>query len=179
MSEGRVPHHVPAIRNHPSPAIVYTPDYIFMKNTVLTLGAIASLSLVSANAEEGKERQRPDVGEIAATMIEKHDQNGDYGLDADELKAALKARHEAMKARRGGGEGRGERKGPPKGERKGPPKGERPEGERLKNLVEKFDEDGDGVLNAKELESLLKAQHQRMRRARGEGKHRGQPKGAE
>lgn len=143
-----------------------------MKSMTLAFSAVAALALGTVNAEDGDKPRgdRPSPKEIAERMIENHDEDGDDALNADELKAAHKARKQARKE---AGKKRGDGKGRGKGDGKGEGRGERPERPTPEDIVEKFDKDGDGALNTKELSKAIKARHEKMRARRGGGEGRG------
>ena len=124
---------------------------------------------------EGEGRRRKLPPEARKRIIEEFDKDGDGKLNEEERKAA----QAAMKDRRGG-EGRRdgeERRGGEAGEGRHP----RPNFENLpprvkKNILERFDEDGDGKLNEEEKKKAFKHMR-RHRRNRGEEGDRGRPEG--
>lgn len=119
--------------------------------------------------KRGSEGRRGDRDDHHKRLLEKFDEDGDGKLNEEERKAA----QAAMKDRRGS-EGR---RGGEAGEGRHP----RPNFENLpprvkKNILERFDEDGDGKLNEEEKKKAIKHMR-RHRRNRGEEGDRGRPGG--
>lgn len=120
----------------------------------------------------GELQQPPSVDEIVQRMLADFDADKDGKLSADELKKSVEARRQA---RQGQG-GRGGMPGGPQGNQQGGPQGERPTppapDQMAAKMMEGFDADKNGSLNAAELQKALEAHRPPQGGPRG-----GQPRG--
>ena len=140
----------------------------------LTLGLtlLATSPVVAGPDAGGKEqgaKNRPDREALRQLLLEKFDQDGDGKLNQEERAAASKAREERMAERGKGGTGKGAPGKGGAGRGKGAPG--KP-GNRLdfrRQLLEKFDADGDGKLN----ENERKAAREAFREQRSNGQRAG------
>lgn len=148
-----------------------------MKRKLIGLSLIVPLFVVGqATAQEG-ERPRRD-GEMRARMIEEFDADGDGQLNDEERQAAREAMRErrADRPARGEGPGRGAGRGAGRPDGRGPREGRGPgsqgRGLDFARMFDRFDADGDGLLNREEFTRLTDRLRERLG---GDGPRRGAP----